>query len=58
MMDEKLRREGRRESGGCPSTAAADDPEHYLRAETFGHVCARAGIHDRHRCACGYEWSR
>jgi len=57
-MDEKLRREGRRESGGCPSTAAADDPEHYLRAETFGHVCARAGIHDRHRCACGYEWSR
>lgn len=41
----------------CAATAAAA-PDHYVNAETFGHVCNEPRGHVApHECRCGERWS-
>ena len=40
----------------CGETAAAPN-DHFLHADTFGHLCGMAARHGGpHRCRCGARW--
>lgn len=40
----------------CGETASAPN-DHFLHADTFGHLCGMAARHrGEHRCRCGARW--
>jgi len=42
----------------CEASASSDDPNHYVRSRSFGHVCTGLIDHDPpHLCSCGHTWS-
>lgn len=45
-----------RQSDDCGSTASAP-VDHYVYAETFGHVCTLKNGHaSAHQCRCSVKW--